>query len=163
LSRVYLEKKQHDQAIAAAERALALDPNYADSYLVLGQSLNFAGRWEEAIGLVEKAMRLSPRSPLTILCLCDLGRAYYWTGRYEEAIAALKRACDLNPDFIPPHLSLAFIYSESGREAEARTEAAEVLRINSGYSLEVWRQRALYKDPAVVERLLAALRKAGLE
>jgi adenylate cyclase len=61
------------------------------------------------------------------------------------------------------HAGLATIYSELGREEEARAEAAEVLRINPKYSLEVWRQRFLYKDPAVLECMLAALRKAGLK
>src|SRR5262249_47676898 len=32
LSRVYAYKQQHDQAIAEGERAIALDPNKADSY-----------------------------------------------------------------------------------------------------------------------------------
>ena len=57
---------------------------------------------------------------------------------------------------------LAAVYSEVGREAEARTAAAEVLRINPKWSLEVWKQRVPYKDPATLERVFAALRKAGL-
>ena len=47
--------------------------------------------------------------------------------------------------------------------AEARAEAAEVLRLNPNFSLEVHRQRMPIKDPAVLERHLAALRKAGLK
>jgi hypothetical protein len=42
-------------------------------------------------------------------------------------------------------------------------EAAEILRLNPTYSLEVWRQITPFKDPAVLERVLAALRKAGLK
>jgi len=42
-------------------------------------------------------------------------------------------------------------------------EAAEVLRLSPQYSLEVMQQRWPYQDPAQVERLLAALRKAGLK
>jgi adenylate cyclase len=61
------------------------------------------------------------------------------------------------------HLTLAAVYSELGREAEARAEAAEVLRLNPHFSLEVLRQRAPIKDPAIRERYLAALRKAGLK
>ena len=57
---------------------------------------------------------------------------------------------------------MAVIYSELGREEEARTEVAEVLRINPNFSLKVFKQRLPYKDPAEVERYVAALRKAGL-
>jgi hypothetical protein len=52
---------------------------------------------------------------------------------------------------------------EEGRDAEAQAEAAEVLRVNPNWSLEVWRQRVPYKDPAMLERVFAALRKAGLK
>ena len=139
LGRVYLWKKQHDQAIAEAERAIALDPNDADGYAWLGETLNFAGRPEEAIGLIEKAMRLDPRYPPSYSYL--LGRAYRLTGRYEEAIAAYKRALTRNPNLLPAHHDLAIIYSELGREEEARAEAAEILRISPNFSLEVLRQR----------------------
>jgi adenylate cyclase len=161
LGAVYLWKKQYDPAIAEEERAIALDANFADAYRWLGFILDFAGRPEEAIGLVEKAMRLNPHYPPFYLYF--LGEAYRSTGRYEEAIAAFKRALTRNPDLLPAHLNLAVVYSELGREEEARAEAAEVLRINPKYSLEVLRQRFPYKDPAVVERMVAALRRAGLK
>jgi hypothetical protein len=38
-----------------------------------------------------------------------------------------------------------------------------VLRINPKFSLEVHKQRVPIKDPAMLERHIAALRKAGLE
>src|SRR5262249_47958001 len=63
LSYVYLWKKQHEQAIAEAERAVAFDPNDAGNYAALGNILIFAGRPQEGIGLIEKAMRLNPRYP----------------------------------------------------------------------------------------------------
>jgi adenylate cyclase len=60
---VYAAKQQHDQAIAEGERAIALDPNNADSYAFHGDVLRFAGRPEEALRMVEQAMRLNPRYP----------------------------------------------------------------------------------------------------
>lgn len=84
-------------------------------------------------------------------------------GRPEEAIAPLKQYLSHYPNVLGAHLTLAAVYSELGREAEARAEAAEVLRINPHFSLEVHQQRAPIKDPAALERHLAALRKAGLK
>jgi len=81
----------------------------------------------------------------------------------DEAIAALKRALVRSPDFLPAHTHLAAAYSELGREAEARAEGTEVLRISPNFSLDAWRQILPYKDPAVLERMLAALRKAGMK
>jgi hypothetical protein len=58
---------------------------------------------------------------------------------------------------------LAVVYNELGQPAEAQKEAAEVLRLNPKFSLEVYRQREPIKDPAVLERHIAALRTAGLK
>jgi tetratricopeptide (TPR) repeat protein len=59
LSIVYAQKQQYDQAIAEGERAVALDPNYADSYAVQAEVLNFAGRPEEALQAVEPRRTLA--------------------------------------------------------------------------------------------------------
>src|SRR5712692_2271240 len=161
LGLAYLGKKQHAQAIAEAEKAVALDPNYADAYVTLAEILSFAGRPQEAISLVEQAMRLNPRYPFSYLWA--LGHAYRLVGRLEEAIIALKRVVMRNPDQITAHVLLAVIYSELGREEGARAEVAEILRISPHYSLEVVRQRIPYKNPALLERQVAALRKVGLK
>jgi len=161
LGDVYQWKKQHEHAIAEAERAITLNSNCAICYAELGQILNAAGQPEEAIGLIEKGMRLDPQT--TALYAAILGRAYRLTGRYEEAIATLKKTLSFDSDRPGPHAELAVIYSELGREEEARAEAAEILRIIPNFSLEVWRQRLPTKDPADIERFLDGLRKAGLK
>jgi adenylate cyclase len=162
LGYVYLLQKQYEQALSEMERAVALDPNDAWGYALLAETLSHAGRPEEAVGMVEQALR---RKPLHAVDnhLSHVGAAYYLAGRPEEAIVPLKQHLTHYPNFLGPHLTLAAVYSELGREAEARAEAAEVLRINPKFSLEVHKQRVPIKDPAVLERQLAALRKAGLK
>jgi adenylate cyclase len=122
---------------------------------------NKLGRPEEALGFAEQARRFSPRTPIYYLSV--LGPAYYLTGRYEEAIAALKKVLTLNPNHIDAHLCLAASYGESGWEEEAQAEVAAILRISPNYSLLLAKQTWPVKDPAILERHLAALRKAGLK
>jgi adenylate cyclase len=154
-------KKQYDQATVEAERFVALDPNNADGYMFLGNVLVWTERPEEGIGLMEKAMRLNPRYP--VWYLERLGAAYRVVGRCEEAIVQMKRVVTLKPNNPPAHFVLAICYVELGRQAEAEAEAAEVLRINPTFSLEVFKQNIPYKDQALLERTLAAARKAGLK
>jgi tetratricopeptide (TPR) repeat protein len=85
------------------------------------------------------------------------------TERYDEAIAALKQSLALNPNFLYAHLNLAGVYSALNRDEEARIEVAEFLRLNPNFSFEVWRQRIPFKDPGLIERAVANLRKAGLK
>jgi adenylate cyclase len=159
LGMAYLWKKQHQQAITAAERAIALDPNFARGYATLGRTLAFAGRAEEGLGWIEQEMRLDPRWPSYF---ADLGWAYRVAGRYEEALVSLKKVLTLRPNLVSAHVDLTACYVELGREEEARAEAAEVLRIAPHVSVEVFKQSLPYKEPADLERFVAALRKAGL-
>jgi hypothetical protein len=50
-----------------------------------------------------------------------------------------------------------------GREKEARAEAAEVLRINPKFSVDFWANALGYKDQSETDKVVNALRKAGLK
>ena len=156
-----LWKKQHDVAVAELERAVSLDPNSEWTYGNLAEALNFAGRPDEAIGFVKKAMRLDPNYPPWVPFL--LAHSYSLLRRYDEAIAALQDSLRRNPNFLPARRWLAVVYAELGREKEARAEVAEILRISPEASLDLWRERMPYKNPADLERFIAGLRKAGMK
>ena len=163
LGTVYFWKQQYAQAIVELERAIALGPSWGSAYAVLGLALNAVGRSGEAIGILEKAIRLNPRSPIfTSNYLATLGDSYRLTGRTEEAIETLKKSLSLRPNGLAM-LILTVIYSELGRDAEAQAMVTALLKVNPYRSLDGLRQRPLYKDPAVTELLLTALRKAGLK
>jgi len=123
--------------------------------------LAWTERPEEGIGLIEKAMRLNPRYP--VWYVERLGAAYRAAGRYEEAIVQMKRVVTLTPNNVPAHFVMAICYVELGRQEEAQAEAAEVLRINPNFSLEWFKQNIPIKDQALLERTIAAARKAGLK
>jgi len=166
LSYVYLWQKQYEKALAEVEQAVAVDPTYWKSggYAHLASVLSHAGRAEEALKVVEQALQLglSLGAP-TDWYFYHLVSASYLIGRYEEAMALLKQLLSQYPKHLGGHLTLAAVYSELGQAAEARAEAAGVLRLNPQFSQEVHKQRVPIKDPAILERHLVALRKAGLK
>jgi adenylate cyclase len=161
LSMVYLFKRQYERAIAEAERAIALDPNGADARSQLGIALFTAGRQQEAIAPLEKAIRINPIA--TPNSFRSLAAAYRDIGRYEEAIAAYKKALERAPDSLYANLGLAATYSLAGRDKEAHAEASEVLKLQPKFSLERFAKRNPYKNKADTDRLIGALRKAGLK
>jgi adenylate cyclase len=148
LGHLHLMKKEHDEAIAAAERSVVLNPNGADAYTNLGLILALAGRPEEGVEFVEKGIRLNPIPPAYYFV--DLGAAYRVSGQYEEAISAYKKAVYKQPTFLFAHLGLAASYALLGKNEEAHAEAAEVLKIDP-------------KKKADTDRYVDALRKAGLK
>jgi TolB-like protein/class 3 adenylate cyclase/Flp pilus assembly protein TadD len=160
LGQIHVHKKEHEKAIASFERAVALAPNYFASLFWLGMALSFAGRPQEAIPHLERAIRLDPLDPS--FGLFGLGDAYTQMERYEEAITVLKQALHYKPDYYSARLRLAICYATVGREEEANAEAAEVLRLNPNFSVRKFAERNPISDKAAKERYIEALRKAGL-
>ncbi|MGA2465747.1 MAG: tetratricopeptide repeat protein, partial [Thermodesulfobacteriota bacterium] len=84
--------------------------------------------------------------------------------RFAEAVSAYKKAIQLEANNIMAHVGLAATYSMMGLEKEARAEAAGILRINPKFSLDYYAKAgAAYKDQLQTDKLVNALRKAGLK
>lgn len=66
------------------------------------------------------------------------------------------------PDYVPSHLILSAVNAEFGNGAEARTEAAEVLRINPRFTLRALVAYVPLRKKADLDRYVKALRKAGI-
>jgi TolB-like protein/class 3 adenylate cyclase/Tfp pilus assembly protein PilF len=152
--------RQHDKAVAEAEKGVTLNPNVADIHAWVGMTLRYSGRWQEAISAYEKAIRLNPIPPGWYLF--GIGLAYGWTGRYEEAITECQKAVRDLPNSFYARMFMTLVYSLSGRDEEAQAEADEMLRINPKFTLESWKKKLRYKNKDDNERLIDALRKAGL-
>ncbi len=56
----YGRAKLFRQAAASFQKAVQLDPNYADGYYGLGQAYVDLGRWREAIDALERVIKLDP-------------------------------------------------------------------------------------------------------
>jgi tetratricopeptide (TPR) repeat protein len=89
--------------------------------------------------------------------------AYRLTGQYKEAIETAKEALQHVPNNIFIYIQLAATYSMMGREEEAHTTTAEVLKINPKFSLEHYAGTIYLKNKSDKDRTLEALRKAGLK
>jgi adenylate cyclase len=161
LGNFYALKREHDKAIAEAERAVALDPGEAEVKLWYAVCLNYVGRSEEAIELYQQAIRLNPFASTGYFV--NFAATLRDAKRFEEAAFQCRKAIQREPNNIFAHLHLAGIYIMMGREEEARAEAAEVLKINPKFSLEFWEKALPYKDRSVADNLVRVLRKAGLK
>jgi adenylate cyclase len=160
LSTIYLQKREYDKAIAEGERAVSLDQGSPFAAFMYSKALVYSGRPEEAIPLLEKAIRLNPLAPSPFYN--DLGLAFRLTGRLEEAAALYKKSLLRAPNDFWIHAALATIFIEMGRDEEARAAAAEVLRINPKFSIELYAKTSFSKDRSIVDKYSEALRKAGL-
>jgi TolB-like protein len=167
-SAMSLHMQQHEDAIAEAQRAIALDPNDADSFIALANALSLAGQADEALGWVERAMRLNPHYPPYYLY--QLGLAQFSIKQLEKAASTLETATALNPDDRWSYRLLLATYGLLDRTEDA-TSALEVIeeRDERGWLSAIdpltVRTSAFwlpFKNPEDAERLAQGLRNAGI-
>jgi len=161
MGQIHLLKRDYDEAIAWGERAVSTYPNADNAHVFLAWFLMAAGRPEEAVPLLKQAIRRNPIPPGWYFIV--LGTTYWMIGRFDEAIVELKKAIAYSPDELMAHIILAAAYAEAGRLEEARLEAAEVMRIQPTFSIENYAKGRSYKNQAHLDRMIEALRKAGLK
>jgi adenylate cyclase len=148
--------------IAAAERAVELDPSFALAHAWLGSFLAGHGRLEEGLASAEKAIRLSPRDRFLWFFFQRLAVVHFHARRYEEAAEWARRSIRGNPRFPFSRATLVAAYAHLGRLDDARAEVEELLRVQAEFSLAFMRE-ILAADPDYRDHYLDGLRKAGLK
>jgi adenylate cyclase len=108
------------QATDSIKKAIALDNNNSDAYLVLSDIYLLKRQHEQAIAAAERAVGLNPNGADAY---CQLANITHQSGRPVEAINLLKKAMQLNP--FPPSYYLMFLGSaySSVRQYEEAIDA----------------------------------------
>jgi tetratricopeptide (TPR) repeat protein len=161
LSALCISKRDFDRAIKEGERGVVVAPNSADAYAWLGMAMQFAGMYERAISIFQKAIRLNP-FPQTWY-YTQLGVCYSLAGQYEEAVSALQKAIQRERDNLFAYIQLCAIYEAMGRTEDARAMVSEVYRVDPKFSLTKFEKAVVRKDQKTKEQFIDRLRKAGLK
>ena len=111
----------YDVAVAAARKAVELDPQNIDTYKGLGFILVGARRFSEANEVFERARKLQPQSHFVAFYLSDNLLAL---GQYDAARRQCESA-DTPLDSDSRHDCLALAYHALGRHADAERQLAE--------------------------------------
>jgi adenylate cyclase len=153
-----------DRAMAEMRQAIELNPSFAAAHAILGHMLTYAGRAEDTIPLVERAMRLSPNDPRLFIWLPALAAAHYQLHHYERAIEIGRRSWTLNRNWPTGLTYVVAGLAQLGRMEDARA-ALDIYKALRRTDLAGWERlaRRLFKDPAAVDHVLDGLRRAGFE
>jgi adenylate cyclase len=150
---------RHEEAVAAAQRAVALQPGDGDSYMFLSVSLSFAGRFEEAREAALLAHRIDPKFAPSLYAL---GRAYFMLGRYEESNDVYELATSQGMPLAAPML-ISWIVNlyKLDRLEEAKEKAQNLLRYRPDFIIS--RTSEVYPfGEEVMPIIIDSLRNVGL-
>lgn len=104
-----------EEAVAAFDAALAIDPHCVEAHLGRGQALRQMGRYEEAVGSYERVLAVSPDLPAALnnraLALEDLQR-------FEEALESFDQGLRIAPENAEIRFNRGYLLLLLGRFAE---------------------------------------------
>jgi TolB-like protein/class 3 adenylate cyclase len=161
--RIAYSKREHDKAIEYAEKAASENPNDPYAFNFLAISMMMAGRHVEAVANARKAIRQTPHYPPHFLIPFN---SAFLLRQYDEAIWAGEKMLEASRKGLLAerfgYTLLIAVYSEMGQEEKARQYASEFLKLQPSVSLGFLKRIMTYKNPADQDRILNALRKAGI-
>ena len=103
-------------AIHHFEKAVALDPNFLDAYINLGNVLKEARIFDRAVAAYLRALNLSPSHAVVH---GNLACVYYEQGLIDLAVDTYRRAIELQPNFPDAYCNLANALKEKGLVSES--------------------------------------------
>lgn len=115
---VYLAEGRLNEAVAACESALRIQPNLATACQTLGKVMEVRGEIEQAKQWYEAAIDRNPNLPEVY---ANLGSLYSQLKQWEKAIAACEKAISLSPNFAEAYRQLARIWTQL-QKRETATE-----------------------------------------
>jgi len=128
LGEIYYEKGELDRAYDTYKKITSIEPateNARIAFLNMGNILDDAQRFDEAVEAYNRALAISPKDDTA---LYNLGIAYKHAGKPELAVDAWRKAADLNVNDPKPLLSMADLYYERGFADLAEKEYEKVAR-----------------------------------
>jgi adenylate cyclase len=151
---------KYDEALAACSKGAELRSSCPLAHGLLGLVLNFTGDAEAAVKSVKEALQLEKAYPAWLIDI--LAAAYRDCGDLELSIPAAKESIRLNPQNNDARLILCSDYTLTADKDQARRVADEIIASAPAFRLSTYAKSQPYKEPAMLERLIIALREAGL-
>jgi TolB-like protein/class 3 adenylate cyclase/Tfp pilus assembly protein PilF len=153
----------HAAAARAIDRALALNQNSADAWLVRGWVECWQNRPGPAIQAVERAMRLNPLGQENQGLKTLLAIAHLAAGRYEEAKDWADEALHERPEGVPSIRLKAILCGLLGRIEEGKEWLSRLLRLTPDATVNRFNaETSTFLAPEIRAVMAEGLRKAGM-
>jgi len=160
MAHIHLLRREHDMALKRAEEAVTLRPGCSTANAHLANIQHYCSRPADAADRMRQAIRLIPVHPPWFDVI--LAGSCKELRRWDEATAAAGEAVRKKSDDIDARLVLIEVCQATGNEGAARELGREVSTLQPDFSVSRWAEAQPYRDLAVLERISASLRSAGL-
>ena len=111
------------------QRAIELNPNYAQAHQWYSHLLMARGRTGESISAAKRATEIDP---LSLPANMNVGWQYQWARQYDLAVEHLRKLLEMDPNFEQGHWGLGLAYEQKGMFEEAAAEFQKAVALSGG-------------------------------
>ncbi len=112
----FKRKNEYEKAIECYEKALEIDPKYADAWGAKGWALYEMKRSDEAIPCYERAIRIKPKAPSL---WNDMGCAFESLGNIDDAFRCYEKAIEIRSNYANAWYNKGLLQEGLGKHDEA--------------------------------------------
>jgi len=130
-----LNQNQNLRALAHFERAIKLDPGFADPWNEAAYCYAKAGNFEKAFADIKRYTELVPNEPNPQDSFAELSRM---AGRFDDALTHYHMSLKIDPTFHESQLGLGDTYALMGNQSKAREEYALAIKQGTSIQAATW-------------------------
>lgn len=152
-------RQEYEQAVAAYQAALAINPAFSQPYNQMGYAYRFLGRYDEAEKAFKKYVELIPDDPNPYDSYAEL---LMKMGRFDDSIRSYEKALAVDKNFVASYLGIGLDQIYKGQPAQARDTFARLEKVarNGGEKRAAYAQEAFsWVDEGNVAAALKAVDK----
>jgi Tfp pilus assembly protein PilF len=123
----YAAKTDFYRAIAAYNKAIERNPNYADAYMYRGIAYGSVGNFDHALAEFNKALELNPNDPYIYL---NRANVYKFKKESDRVVADYSKAIELKPELAEAYLERGLLYRSLEYWGEAIRDFERFLAIS---------------------------------
>ncbi len=146
-----------DKAIETFQKAIELNPEYADLYNDLGVAFFRNNQQDYAIETLLKAIELKPKDATM---LNNLGLALKKNGQIDEAIEVFQKAIKIKPDDFDTYFNLGNAYSKKNKLDEAIETYKKAIKIKPEYADTYFNLGNAYSKKNKLDEAIETYKKA---
>ena len=150
-----------DRAVMLLDRSLALNPNFAVSWVRSAWVRIFLGQFDVAIEHASRAMRLSPLDPLLVGMQTVIAFAHFCADRYDQSAAWAAKAVKEQPDFVAGLRLLIASNAALGRMDEATKLIARLREADGVVPVSELGTHLPFRESKYLAKYAETLRRAG--
>jgi tetratricopeptide (TPR) repeat protein/S1-C subfamily serine protease len=154
---LYYNQQKYDLALSDYNKAIEINPNYAEAYYNRGILYKNLQKYDLALSDWNKAIDINPNYAVAYN---NRGLVYYNQQKYELALADYNKTIDINPNYAEAYNNRGNLYSDLQKYELALADYNKAIEINPNFAEAYYNRGNLYSDLQKYELALSDYSKA---